>query len=340
MSREHVPKTHDDAMGFVLKARLKSSSSIGHPARARADAEPRRRPVPRAARVRAVSGECAAVLARTRRVPGEPAAGAAPAVRRRGRHRRRGSRLGACRPRRGHRRVHLRRLLRHAAGESTGRRHVGVGRRRPGGGALVRRHCVVRRVRLPLRGGHPALEPVEAQAGLLVLLPLPLPLLVRVGVGKRPFPARGGVVAAGALGPGVLQGAAAPVPAAGGRRAPPSAAVDVVAAAEPAPAPAPLLQKQQVRCHLAVVAGVVVTAAHRRQVEARVVVMACCSRQGQGGAAGRGWRGRRREEEEREVGEAARPDAGLGADEGLHAAHGEVDLPPHLVAAHQRLQPH
>ena len=59
---------------------------------------------------------------------------------------------------------------------------------------------------------------------------------------------------------------------------------------------------------------------------------------GEGGAAGR--RRRRREEEERELGEAARPDAGLGADEGLHAAHGEVHLPPHLVAAHQRLQPH
>lgn len=39
-------------------------------------------------------------------------------------------------------------------------------------------------------------------------------------------------------------------------------------------------------------------------------------------------------------GEVAGADAGLRADERLHAAHGEVDLPPHLVAAHQRLQPH
>ena len=39
-------------------------------------------------------------------------------------------------------------------------------------------------------------------------------------------------------------------------------------------------------------------------------------------------------------GEAAGTDAGLRADERLHAAHGEVHLPPHLVAAHQRLQPH
>ena len=39
-------------------------------------------------------------------------------------------------------------------------------------------------------------------------------------------------------------------------------------------------------------------------------------------------------------GEAAGTDAGLRVDERLHAAHGEVDLAPHLVAAHQRLQPH
>jgi hypothetical protein len=40
------------------------------------------------------------------------------------------------------------------------------------------------------------------------------------------------------------------------------------------------------------------------------------------------------------LGDAARADAGLGSDEGLHAAHGEVHLPPHLVTAHQRLQAH
>jgi hypothetical protein len=39
-------------------------------------------------------------------------------------------------------------------------------------------------------------------------------------------------------------------------------------------------------------------------------------------------------------GDAARADAGLGSDQGLHAAHGEVHLPPHLVTAHQRLQAH
>jgi hypothetical protein len=178
---------------------LRSSSGIGHPAGARADAEPRRRPVPCAAPVRAVPGDCAAVLPRAlpraRRVSGDPAARRAPAVRRRSRRRRRGARLGARRPRRGHvawdrrrppvhglvqrapqRRVHLHRLLGHAAGESSGRRHVG---RRPGGGALVRRLGVVGRVLPPLRlrGRHPALQPVEAQAGLLVLLPMPLPLL-------------------------------------------------------------------------------------------------------------------------------------------------------------------
>jgi hypothetical protein len=158
-------------------------------------------------------------------------------------------------------------------------------------------------------------------------------LLVGVGVGERPLPPRGGVVPAGALGPGILQCAAAGVPAGG--RAPP-AAVIVVASAQPSSAPASLLL-QQVLGYLAVVAGVLVVA-HQRQVEARLVVMASCSEKGKGGADGR--RGRRREEEERELGEATRPDAGLGADEGLHAAHGEVHLPPHLVAAHQRLETH
>jgi hypothetical protein len=33
-------------------------------------------------------------------------------------------------------------------------------------------------LRLRLRRGHPALQPVEAQAGFLVLLPLALPLLM------------------------------------------------------------------------------------------------------------------------------------------------------------------
>ena len=39
-------------------------------------------------------------------------------------------------------------------------------------------------------------------------------------------------------------------------------------------------------------------------------------------------------------GEAAGADAVLRADERLHGAHGEADLATHLVAAHQRLQPH
>jgi len=71
----------------------------------------------------------------------------------------------------------LHRLLRHAVRESSGRRDVG---RRPGGGALVRSLGVVGRVLrlLRLRRGHPALQPVEAQAGFLVLLPLALPLLM------------------------------------------------------------------------------------------------------------------------------------------------------------------
>jgi len=74
------------------------------------------------------------------------------------------------------RRLHLHRLLRHAVRESSGRCDVG---RRPGGGALVRLGVVGRvLLLLRLRRGHPALQPVEAQAGFLVLLPLALPLLM------------------------------------------------------------------------------------------------------------------------------------------------------------------
>jgi hypothetical protein len=140
-SQAHI---HDDETDVV--AMLKSSSSIGHPAGARADTEPRRGPVPCAARVRAVPGDRTAVLARARRVPGEPATRPAPGMRGCSRWRR-GARLGSSRPCRSHvardrgrtpvssrgglvqwapgRRLRLHRLLRHAVRESSGRRHVG-----------------------------------------------------------------------------------------------------------------------------------------------------------------------------------------------------------------------
>jgi hypothetical protein len=297
-----------------LKLKPNSNSSVGHPAGTRADAKSRRRPVPREARVRAVPGDRDGVLARAGRVA---ASGPASGVRRRRR-----ARLGARRPRRDHVSRDRRRAPGvRVAGRAPERcvrsldRLLGHRRRRPGQGGGVARRVLQMRLR-----GHPALEPLEAEAGPVVVVPL----LARGRVRERALPPRGGVVAARALGPGVLQRAAAAVPAPC-RRAPSSSAgggVVVAPAEQPSPAPAPLPHQ-----HRLAVVGARVSVAPQRQLEGSV------SWRGAGGRGGRRRRLRRRGEEERE--------AGLGADQRLHAAHGgEVDLATHLVPPHQGLQPH
>uniref|UniRef100_A0A0E0G583 Uncharacterized protein n=1 Tax=Oryza nivara TaxID=4536 RepID=A0A0E0G583_ORYNI len=165
-------------------------------------------------------------------------------------------------------------------------------------------------------------------------------LLVAVGVGARALAASGGVVPARALGPVFLRGAAAAVPAP--ERAP---APDVVASL-------PLLLLPRVLANLAAVAVDVVVAlvslAELSVVRIVAERMPRVSAFPSPGAVGGGGGGERkgREAERGDAGvevvgdEAAGADAGLGADERLHAAHGEVDLAPHLVTAHQRLQPH